>query len=876
MDWVEVLKEVDAAYPFMTRLGVCEGENQSVVQVPSILRVSTAVSIKMLSAGESGRRVALVFPRSCGTAKWVATGAALALMLEDAVAGLNNLQPFRPGDRVLGDNRYIAEYVGTEAINGEEFLILKLGGDTKAAFKFPANQRLRLQPTLSQKPLSKRPMPKTTTDPIDGVLGVGTMGNRSIYQSTVILVSSIGETREWGHKTYIAPYPYGNGSSLIQLINLFQWGGVDYKGDLTRWSSGKMAGKPVVTVASDLLSVEEYLTGTPGEVKLTVLDGCNRFSNDMQALDDIVESAIPTIAVIESSDADEARLLRERGFDFWVWSKDDVENPASGAYSRERALRTGGPFSSLQRALGNFRDFRIAEIECNDDTLQRAQENLFSLERQVGNEMEEIKDLIGQLYGCLLNIARMLRPRAETVAADWRQQTEKRLNQVEAEFRRNRMWVSPGAFVAAQTLIEDLRFALNEDQNEGSKLQAFENIVAAKLADGAQLLGVIVGNVNEVNPTCSYWEQRLGDSSKLRFLAPSTFDEASDYDALIISGWMGAGKMNSIMYSYAAPEVHILANRFERKWIGASLSKRRRATIDPTTGGRGRLLGVRIKETPPPAPEPEIVVAADEPVDISEFELRLRFYRRQLLAARRVPDESTLPAKFIGLAGGYYAFLAENFHVPVVTSYVKGITGSDEIPQRTVDKIRVGDFLLFRESSEGNLIRAIADMGLARSGKQHLRKVASLWQEALRAYHERLGRQTGLLIRKLLDGGCKKTAATICSWLYSDSKIAPRSYSDIKLIADITGDRELNANLGRVQDAIREVRGAHLQASDFLIKKLLESIPSRLTEKSEPAFSLEIEGVGRAVVTQVEEIAEGFVTAGYSRVNRLMKEVQET
>ena len=48
MDWVEVLKEIDAAYPFLTRFGVCQGENQSMVQIPSILRVSTAISIKML------------------------------------------------------------------------------------------------------------------------------------------------------------------------------------------------------------------------------------------------------------------------------------------------------------------------------------------------------------------------------------------------------------------------------------------------------------------------------------------------------------------------------------------------------------------------------------------------------------------------------------------------------------------------------------------------------------------------------------------------------------------------------------------------------------------------------------------------------------
>ncbi|MDT4956132.1 MAG: hypothetical protein QOJ02_4270 [Acidobacteriota bacterium] len=876
MNWSEVVNELDNTFPFLARLGVYHDKCLPAVQVPPILRISTSIAIKMLSARESGRRVALVFPKSCGSAKWLASGAAIATMLADFADGYGRLPPLKPGDRLLGDGRYIAEYIGIENIDGEEFLKLRLGGNTKGSYLFPARQRMRLQHTSSKRQLSSRPMPQILPDPLDGILGVATLGNRSIYKSSVVLVSSIGVTKEWGHETLITCLPQKTKEPLVPIINLFQWGGIDHKGELEHWGKGQFTGKPTMAVASDLFAVEEYLTGEWGEVRLIVIDGGARFSRDIQLLDEILDTGLPVLTVIDSDDANDVALLRDRGFDFWTWNKDDLSNPITGACSYERSNKTDGPFSAIQKTLGNFRDFSVNEISCSDSNLESAETALFELDRQIESSHEQIKGMIGQLYGSMLSISRLLRPLADHASTEWRKHTEERLKQIEQELIRNRAWLSPSAFATARALINELLSALNSVESCEAKVRAFEDIVARKIRNGTGLLGVIVGSVEEISLTSQYWKKHLGDFSRLIICSSSTFDETLDYDALIVCGWLGSKKMVKLLHSYAAPEIYVLSNQFESKWLKSIHSKLQRSKITQSLGVRERLLGVKIKEETPPYLSDEQISKDRESPDISEFELRLRFYKRQALAAVRTPDENTAQARFVEFTDGHFAFLSEHYHVPVVTNYIKGVALTEEIPQRTVAKIKPGDFLLFKESAEGNLIKTVADLGLVKSGKGHLRRTASLWREALQAYHEELNNDTAAVVQELKELGCRKKDITIRRWIDNNALIAPRHYDDIRLIAAVTGNLELEKRLEEVRVAIREVRGAHLQASDYLVKRLLESATTCLTEAQGKSFSIEIEDIGRAVVIQVEEISDEILTVGHTRVNRLLKEAKES
>jgi hypothetical protein len=43
-------------------------------------------------------------------------------------------------------------------------------------------------------------MPRRAPDRLDSILEIHGLGNRSIYQSSIVLVSSIGEAKEWGQQ----------------------------------------------------------------------------------------------------------------------------------------------------------------------------------------------------------------------------------------------------------------------------------------------------------------------------------------------------------------------------------------------------------------------------------------------------------------------------------------------------------------------------------------------------------------------------------------------------------------------------------------------------------------------------------------------------
>lgn len=867
MDWSRVLNELDSAFPFLRRLYVNRDGRSDAVELPPILRVSTGVAIKMISTGDVSRRVAILFPKTADCAKWAAVGATLAVMLADFRARCERLAPLNPGDRLKVDRRSIVEYAGEEIRSGEKYFKLRLDG---SHLFIPARHRLRLQHTSSKRSLSKRPR-STEPDLLDEILDIGALGNRSIYESSVILVTPVSKAKAWGQEIFVSPRSSGNGYQSTPLISLFQWGGIGRDGNVELWGGGQFAANPALVVASDLFAVENYLTGTRSGVKLIVLEGGHEISKDLQTLDDILDSGLPVLAFIDSSDSEAMALLRERRFEFWRWEREDVCNPIISQPSSDKLPNGASPFSTLQRTLRNYRAFSIKEIICPDEQLQQIGLALLELETQIRQSKDQMKAVISQLYNCTLNIIRLLRPRSTPEDIEWRQHIERQLKQSENEVIRNRVWLSAPAFNLAQSLITGLRSALYASDTETSKVEAFKGIVTRKMMEDGRLLGVIVGTEEEVVPTSDYWKQHLKDAIDIRFYSPSTLDVSLDFDALIICGWLGAQKMYRLLHRYAAPEIYILVNQFESSWLRGARLKWRRGEIHPPAGTRAKLLGMRIKDphVSPPEQEPEGDYAAS--VDISDFELRLRFYRRQAFAASRASGEDTVQTRFVEMSDGHVAFLSEHYQIPVVTNHVRGLAET-VIPQRTIADLKVGDYLLFRESAEGNIIRAVADRGLAASGKGHLRKISSRWRESLRAYSASLGGDIAEVRRRLAHGGCGKSEFTIRSWINSDHTIGPDSDEDIKVIAAITGDSELESTLVEVRQAIKEVRGAHQQASHFLIKKLLEAVQAYLAENKGASFSIEIEGVGRAVVCQIEEIGDEIITVGYSRANRLLKE----
>jgi hypothetical protein len=232
--------------------------------------------------------------------------------------------------------------------------------------------------------------------------------------------------------------------------------------------------------------------------------------------------------------------------------------------------------------------------------------------------------------------------------------------------------------------------------------------------------------------------------------------------------------------------------------------------------------------------------------------------------------EETIPAKYVGFRGDSYAHITEAHKLPIVTDLIAAQGTRQKTPMKQIEQVRVGDFAVFRDGGNTDVIQAIADQQLQRNRHDvaALRKRANLWIEVLRA--------TGLKPEQILAGlsrfGPEKNVVTIRNWLSNDSIIGPGLKTDLDSIARLTQSRQLEESKEEVWAAIKQIRGAHLSAGMWLTGVLLQKLPSCLGEIEENGTKINIEDVVSAWVVQVEDISSQFEQFSRFSVNRLLWE----
>lgn len=254
------------------------------------------------------------------------------------------------------------------------------------------------------------------------------------------------------------------------------------------------------------------------------------------------------------------------------------------------------------------------------------------------------------------------------------------------------------------------------------------------------------------------------------------------------------------------------------------------------------------------------------------------------------PGEGTARAKFAEFSEDRFAFLTETYRIPVITDLFSGrATESDEIARKTVSELKPWDYVIFREGSQGDLIREMADQGLEKAGKRHLRRVAKIWKTALKEFASRVIKiepkyhkitseeyspenATSIVAEFLKQKGCKRHPQTVRNWLTDEDIIGPRSTGDLKTIAEVTGHADLNARFQEIRRAIKELRGAHLQASRYLAESLISALPGYISSGHSRSLEVNIEGLGKAVVARVEYIEDELREVDITKTNRLLSE----
>ena len=888
-DWNGILSRIETQHPFLSSLQFSAAEDAYSDILPDLLKLSVVSTANLVSA--PNKRVSMVFPCLYDTAAWIAVGTALIFMRSKFEQALTTLPPLHPDTKVKVDGVHIA-ILESETEAGYRLRLhsgtIRKHGSLHTWITIPKGQRLRLQETETARPPSQfTGIPRPQKEFLDHLLCIETHGNRSLFPTCVILVTGVGQCSALFQSTgALSTHAMLTSHPPITFSKLLQWGSLRMDGSLENRSTGQLRADPVLLLAPDLLAVRAFLRENTTVHPLIILNGGSSVARREGVLDDILDAGCPTLACLETHEADRIAALSNCAFDLWAWSRRDYDDLIA-TESRRHPQQVSGIFTDLRRAYCNFARKNVVTQVCQDEVFQAIAENVHAAVRALrGAESGESHiEVEHALYGCLLPPSRSLRPFLQDDDG-----VSSQIARLQRKVVERHLWIPSEA---SDIAIRVMRGLLDLHNGAYSHANAKQRAIEALLLEaGQQSVCIMVRNSFEVQVTDHYWRPFL-DKHRLnvRFIAFDAANTLAPCDHLIVCGWLNQKRMRRLMEGTMAVRTTVLLYPFEDVWSRRAVRCWNTTSVQSMSDhAKSALLtsgeAVVIQSVPERSPDsgPDEDRVEPDAADLAEFETRLHQHQwGVLLRSGQESHEETLRATCVRFSSGYYAFLTDSYRVSVVTDLLMGVADREQkVPQKTCKELREGDYVVFREGAQSDVLRELADRGLTKAGRGGLRAKASLWKVALRNFVGIAGdrcivvlnrERFSTLVRRLRQEGIQTGEGTIRWWLLGDNTIGPRPVEYLAGIANATGDGELQARMAEVREAIEQVRGAHLQAARHLAVRLLAALPSRLALASiETSPRVDLGEDGSVIVVRVEEIAEKPVDAGFSRVNYLLDE----
>jgi hypothetical protein len=701
-------------------------------------------------------------------------------------------------------------------------------------------------------------------------------GNDRVVANGVILVTRLAATHHLAQSTHVL---MRNGQLRdAPLEDLFLWGALTSDGRVSPWGSGRAASDPLLVVTHLPGLIPEYLDQEcrRNQKPLVILDGAHSLLHATTVVQDLLDRQLPVLAVLEDSEWEQEirELLELSDFAIWRWSGDDLRSSAFSTSTLSPAQET--PFSPLEQSCRCMAGERQETEKCADGgQLSSAAQGLIQLRRALGTDAERMDPLLRRWYGILLSLSRLLRPLAPAAGGERGPLEERSIAELTLELSGQHL--GSGTRPLAQQVVDNLRGAVNQFRTDSPKISGFEHVLDRLSGDGLKRGVVVLSDRREVEVTAAYWQPRADGrwpGVELRFVSIADVHDTEGADFLIIAGWMGHERMFRLLHSHVAPVTVILAYPFEVSWhVSAARQWDRQRETELTQPSRARLLGLEPEKWPLDPAGTSTARTPGTPAEAAEgameFEMQLDRSRRQ---GHRAPlsdpgNPDAVEAWYVRFSDGSYGYFTADRRLLVVSD-LTGHGSSSTLPQRTVDQLQVGDLVAFVEGADSDVLRRQADVGLRRAGLGHLREVAGRWRKALHGFWLSRSRRLQAVVDVLARAGCHRNPITVRNWVFTDDTIGPQDDSDLDAIISATGDVQLRDSVAEVREAIHTVRSAHLQASGYLHRELTAALPRLLGGSRREAKTVEVEGVGRLTIVEVQWMDREAVSVSEKEANR--------
>ena len=825
--------KIDEEFPEFNDIRICYGEKES-IRIPYVLRL-----IACMALNTKGPSCAIILPQP----ELVAYFASFLALISDTKRNFEERRDaFAHSGLQLGQNVQILpsgevyQYGGVKKYScGARFTLKLMGANSNnGTISLPLTDILRLQPTNRVRPYGKGKTPdkEMALSDLDKVLEIESYGNPSVFKNKVILHSTKQSLDSFlTHWDIHSPV---RNAALKDLTDM-PWGTINSSGELLTSDKYQAYGEPLIALSNRFSPIDAYCSEESEKTKTVISFNRKSVLRESYDVGSIVEKQ-KLLLITDHLDEKECEELHQQGIEIWKLNKNEIFIEGDTPETKED-IDAISPIRKLFTA-ANMDKAIIPVKTAESKTFSKLCKNIARLRNEI-DDIETRNNTVSSLQRVMWRTSELL----SLPGQDYQDWLLKQIMEIEESLADHSAFIRKDLIdTARETSVLITNELLPDiDKNSDEKFRYIkkhlldetegQTLILARHAEALSAVRARLASLKDKAIFLTYNE-----------IASFTPEKGSMFETAIITGWPGKHLFLELLQAGIAKNIQAVLYPHEERIMERFFQQRKRADnqLIPSAEKKEEISGLSAslfisqeeEETGPQNTESREKFFDEPQEDLSITDSEDIFnvsWSSKPLQTSVSPDENIRPvkAKYVALSNDMCMYLDEDHVVSVISPK------NHEYKCKKVDDLISGDVLVFRGGGEKEILREVAT-ALYGQSYDKLWEFASLWKDWLRS----LGKNPSEIWQKLVCFGLNRHPVTISQWLNYDDRIGPQNLNDILVIAKATGDENHINKAAKVADAIKQIRGVHVEAGFKLTSIVMQSLAGTENNDSGPYSEL--------------------------------------
>ena len=860
LEWQEFISQILTYHSSIDGISLSFDESGKAFEVPPIIKASVLMLDKMIQ--NQGPFNILVFPERIQSIFIFSIVKLLYNISEKRIKHTYDPSTFKKGDRLRFESA-IVEFDSITVVNGKMRMKIRLAEEltVSAPFDyFPLFQLSHTKKKLSTFKqynaaiiLAKQKLAEMSSEQQNVKL---LADYKTHMDSSIINMTSIINTKQLISGCKIC------GQNLKDAVLIGQ---ADFEGKINNIGAGQLIGIPAIVLASDLYAISAVAENNH-PIQSIIIDASNAtaLASQLPELDNLMRLGVPITCVTDAVNSFDLQPFLERGFNLWRWDEASIT---------EKLYDVSPLLSDIKTKHYAKREVKYLITDGNE--ISEAIKLLYRHRKESYTASAQTLKLYDTLFSIAFKALHETIPFSDIECTH----TTDALVECDRLLIGERPYLSPTTFDGLETIINRLKSVFTF----GASLPKYNALADKLMTIRAQSIALVVPERSDKSTIQNYWQSscdslELGNEIEVLYPAEYCSVACDKYDLTIVVGWLKRAIMRKILFSFNTQRYCVLLYDYEKRWKNydtynwdSVLSKgESKKTVEKSfSAGEIKISTERFASTVQKPPE---IPKADEQAEIDTLLREIKYHQYVAGGGKRLSSE-TIEAIPVNYVGGYLAFYRTGHKLVSASNIIEN--DADKIETKLPKELKLGEFVVVREVDR-DLVKEMADIILEQSGMTDKRAIASKWKEALEI--ESLFYTPEQIYERLQEVGCRRSLATIRTWLTDDDMIAPQSKDDLEYIAKMTNNDVLKEMINQVFDAAQTVKAAHSKAGMALSHQLRSRIVEELKEYGDidpfniwQPIEMVVDGIGMVRILKITDIGAPVVV-DITDTNRLIEE----